>query len=115
MTLLKRVLDRALPFKSPGAEVFAYVRFANGGRWWGICCRDYGSREWWWERFRRKYSNYLDVGRRYSIQGEPLSVSPEFPSLDNLINWLGDVLQLPPSVRDLLKIEILSKLGMYDE
>ena len=115
MTLLTRVLNRALPFKSPGAEAFAYIRLVNGDRYWGIVCRDCDGVARWWNCFKKKYPHWLTVAQHYAVASISCITSPEFLSLDDLLNWLKDVLQLPESVRNLLKIEVLSRLGMSDE
>jgi len=78
MALLKRILYRAEPYRSLCTKVrIKWAPYWEGGCGYYVCC------------------------------DEHFVVSPVFPSLDDLIDWMIDVFQLPSGTKNLLKIEAL--------
>ena len=103
--VLTRVLKEAIPFDSTsvvsvrswtvwGSHFYYYIpRFETG---------------WWW-RFKEIYPHWLNAALRHEAvfhsSTTEADACPGFSSVDDLIDWLSEVLELPKGVENLLRIE----------
>ena len=58
-----------------------------------------------WPRFKSRYPKWREIARRYGASRFSIGNSgwcPEFPRVEDLLNWLADTLELPRGVRGLL-------------
>jgi len=81
-------------------EVVESVR----GRYWLLVKPSHG---YYWERFKRVYPQWKRVVCKYEALGASLIPSgncPEFTSLENLLDWLFDVLNVSKGERNLLQL-----------
>ncbi|RLI16634.1 hypothetical protein DRO41_00860 [Candidatus Bathyarchaeota archaeon] len=61
--------------------------------------------EKYWERFGEIYPHWKQVAFTYHVRKDSLGLRgfcPEFDDLENLLNWLFEVLELPQGERNLL-------------
>ncbi|RLB85736.1 MAG: hypothetical protein DRH15_02990 [Deltaproteobacteria bacterium] len=63
----------------------------------------------YWLRFHRRYPHYKRVALRYGVEKQSINSQccPEFPTWQDLINWLVDVLGLSQGERNLLHLCIM--------
>ena len=74
------------------------------GRYWLLVKPSHSC---YWERFKRAYPQWKRVVCKYEASGASLIPSgncPEFTSLENLLDWLFDVLNVSKGERNLLQL-----------
>jgi len=67
------------------------------------------SHDVYWTRFRGMYPHFSRVAREYGAIGYSLTpgwLCPEFPSKEDLLNWLADTLSLTQGERKLLRLSV---------
>ena len=111
VSVLKAVLDKAVPWASP--RTYEIDNWQE--KFWFIRCSATG----WWIRFKETHPQWLPLAQRYrayefSYKDEVggwahRDLCPDFRTLDDLVDWLSELLQLPLSVKNLLKMEALRK------
>ena len=93
------LLDRAVP--NMKVESAVLVRSSAGLCWIRVDPRHYE----YWKRFRKTFPSCVQIARSYKATGGSLmneGFCPEFDDLENLLNWLFEVLELTQGERNLL-------------
>ena len=98
---LARLLERAIP--GTHIESAALIKASSGLYWIQVEPEHYK----YWSRFREARPRWVQVARTYKATGKSMMVDgfcPEFDTLENLLNWLFDVLELTQGERNLLSL-----------
>ena len=93
------LLERAVP--NVKVESAALVRSSVGLCWIRVDPRHYE----YWRRFRKTFPSCVQIARTYKATDKSLMIEgfcPEFADLENLLNWLFEVLELTQGERNLL-------------
>ena len=101
--VLTEVLKKAVPFDSAQEVSFEVAP--------GYCLIPRFEAGWWW-KFKEAHPQWFDVARKYKSYRHPychpaetIDACPEFRSMDDLVDWLSETLNLPKGVTKLLRIE----------
>jgi len=104
--VLTEVLKKAVPFDS-AQEVFFEAAPGWHYNYYFISRLETG---WWW-KFKEAYPRWFTVAQKYRsyryccYPAGTVDACPEFHSVDDLVDWLSETLNLPKGVTNLLRIE----------
>ena len=101
------MLDRILTYVLPEVCVTsASIAFGRDGYFIDVGDLYSDEHATYWKAFREKFPNCDRVASKY---GASILTCPEFPTIEDLLRWFAEVTRLPPSIKNLLKMEALRK------
>lgn len=96
LSILTCLLKRAVPMQIKQARVIYDLRF--------YIYVPYIQFKYW-KRFKERYPGWLSLARKHNVEKVIDVACPEFNTLEDLLEWLSDVLELTTGERNLLYLD----------